>query len=359
MKKIAIFQEDLSVGGIQKSLINLLNALDYTKYAVDLFLLREENFYKAELPERVNVIYCRGGGRLGRLAPYGLQRLFRRKAYREFGPYEIAIDFNSYQIGCALGATCVRAKRCVSWIHNDVGIKYAQEWRYRVLWALFRGKFKYFDGFVAVSPGLAAPFRALARVGDKPIDVINNYIDTDEIFSRMQEKVDDLTVDPACFNLIAVGKLCHQKAYDVMMQVIADVVKVRPEVRLYILGDGPDRGALLRQRAQMQLENCVFFLGKRANPFPYLSMMDAFLSTSRYEGQPLNIMEAKAVGLPIFMTKNLEKYCAGLTGCADIRAALIHAQRQPKLPDTLSAYNQEITRRLEALLDGAAQNETE
>lgn len=335
----------------------MLNALDYTKYAVDLFLLREENFYKTELPKCVNVIYCRGGGRLGRLTPYGLQRLLRRKAYRKFGQYEIAIDFNSYQIGCALGATCVQAKQHVSWIHNDVGIKYAEEWKYRVLWALFRGKFKYFDGFVAVSPGLAAPFRTLARTGDKPIYVINNYIDTEEIFSKMMEKVDDLVVDPACFNLVAVGKLCHQKAYDVMMQVIADVVKVRPEVRLYVIGDGPDREALLRQRTQLELEEHVFFLGKRANPFPYLHMMDAFLSTSRYEGQPLNIMEAKAVGLPIFMSKNLEKYCAGFTGYEDLRAALINAQKQPKLPDALTAYNQEITRRLEALLDGVAQEE--
>lgn len=357
MKRIAIFQEDLSVGGIQKSLINFLDALDYTKYEVDLFLLREENFYQAELPEHVNVIYYGGGGRLSRLVPYGLQRLCRRKAYEQFGQYDLAIDFNSYQIGCALGATSVKARRRVSWIHNDVGIKYAQEWKYRVLWALFRGKFRYFDEFVAVSPGLAAPFRQLAHTGSKPIRVINNYIDTQEIFVKMQESVDDLTVDPACFNLVALGKLCHQKAYDIMLQVMADVVRERPETRLYVIGDGPDRDALLRQRAQLGLDGCVFFIGKRPNPFPYLNLMDAFVSTSRYEGQPLNIMEAKAVGLPIYMTKNLEKYCAGFTGCADLRAALVSARRQPKSPDDLSAYNREITRRVEALLDGAAQEE--
>lgn len=355
MKRIAIFQEDLSVGGIQKSLINLLNALDYTKYAVDLFLLREENFYKAELPEQVNVIYYGATGRLGRLVPYSIQRLWKKNAYRKFGQYDAAIDFNSYQIGCALGATCVQAKRHISWIHNDVGVKHAEEWKYRVLWTLFRGKFRYFDAFVAVSPGLIAPFRALAHTGDKPVYVVNNYINTQEIFEKMQAPVDDLAVDPACFNLVALGKLCHQKAYDLMLQLMADVIRDRPDARLYVIGDGPDREALERQREELGLNEIVHFIGKRPNPFPYLHMMDAFLSTSRYEGQPLNIMEAKAVGLPIYMTKNLEKYCAGFTGYEDLHAVLVQAEKQDKTPDDLSAYNGEITRRLEALLDGTAQ----
>ena len=38
MKKIAIFQTDLNFGGIQKSLINLLNNIDYKKYEIDLYL---------------------------------------------------------------------------------------------------------------------------------------------------------------------------------------------------------------------------------------------------------------------------------------------------------------------------------
>ena len=44
MKKIAIFQYDLGVGGIQKSLINLLNNIDNDKYMIDLYLFSDEIF---------------------------------------------------------------------------------------------------------------------------------------------------------------------------------------------------------------------------------------------------------------------------------------------------------------------------
>ena len=56
MKKIAIFQTDLTVGGIQKSLINLLNNIDYRKYKIDLYLTDKTNYYN-NLNKSVNVIY--------------------------------------------------------------------------------------------------------------------------------------------------------------------------------------------------------------------------------------------------------------------------------------------------------------
>ena len=45
MIKLAIFSNDLSVGGIQKSLYNLLRNLNYSKYEVDLYLMNNNNFY--------------------------------------------------------------------------------------------------------------------------------------------------------------------------------------------------------------------------------------------------------------------------------------------------------------------------
>ena len=350
MKKIAIFQEDLSVGGIQKSLLNLLGTIDPKEYAVTLFLLREDNFYQAQLPKEVKVVYLNHGGLLKKYLPYRLQRLFYGRSFRALGDFDIAIDFNSYQVGCSLGATEVGAKRRISWIHNDVEVKFREEWKYRLLWRNFRGKFRYFDEFVAVSDGIREPFRNLAKTGDKPIHVIHNHIDTEEIFSRMDAPVTDLTVDPGCFNLVALGKLCHQKAYDIMLDVIADVYEKRRDIRLYVLGEGPDRAALEEKRHALGLDEIVFFIGKRPNPYPYLHAMDAFLSTSRYEGQPLNIMEAKAVGLPIYMTKNLEKYCDGIPGCEDIRKALLSAERQEKTPDRLTSYNEEIDLGIRELL---------
>ena len=56
----------------------------------------------------------------------------------------------------------------------------------------------------------------------------------------------------------------------------------------------------------------ITLLGNQPNPFKYLKLMDGFVLTSRYEGQGMVLWEAKALGLEIFMSKNLEKYNDGL-----------------------------------------------
>ena len=81
-----------------------------------------------------------------------------------------------------------------------------------------------------------------------------------------------------------------------------------------------------------------------------MNRMDAFISTSRYEGQGINIMEAMAVGLPVYCTKNLEPYVAGLKGYEDIVSALIHAEKQEKRPADLSGYNAEILNEFKKML---------
>ena len=350
MKRIAIFQEDLSVGGIQKSLINLLNSLDYDKYDVELFLLKDENFYQAQLPSQIKLHYLNMPSGYFRFMPYGIMRSLKGGMFKQYGHYDIAIDFNSYQIGCAVGATCVDADRHIQWIHNDVGVNYAEESHYRMLWSLFKGKFKYLDEFVAVSAGLAQPFRELAKTGDKRIWVVNNFIDTDEIAEKSALET-DIKVDPDCFNIVALGKLCHQKGYDIMLEQFKRLHDVRPEARLYVIGDGPDKDSLTELRDSLGLSDSAHFIGKRSNPYPYLHMMDAFLSTSRYEGQPLNIMEAKSVGLPIYMTKNLEKYCPGIPGMDDPASALAQASRTENVFDPLLEYNNNIREQLDAVLE--------
>ena len=97
------------------------------------------------------------------------------------------------------------------------------------------------------------------------------------------------------------------------------------------------------------LQDKVVFLGNQENPYCYMSRMDAFLSTSRYEGQPLNIMEAMAVGLPLYCAKNLEQYTEGLVGIEDLAGALAAARKTELHPDDLAAYNGKILESIAAL----------
>ena len=342
MKRVAIFQSDLGVGGIQKSIINLLKNLDYDKLDVDLYLSESTEFWDIDFPEKLNVKHLKPISGIFKFIPFDIARKLAAPDFSGCGEYDVAIDFNSYQFSCAAGATTIPAKRRVMWVHNNVEIKLGDEWKYRTLWFFFKGKFKYYDKIVCVSKALVEPFKKMSGVKDKEFGVIQNFIDVSEIRRKSEMEPENFSVDENCLNFVALGRLCHQKGYDIMLDIFAKACEQRDDIRLYIIGGGPDEAVLKEQAKNLGIENKVCFLLNQSNPYCYMNKMDAFLSTSRYEGQPLNIMEAMAVGLPLYCSKNLEQYSEGLEGREDLVSAIVNAEKMPKQPDDLKAYNQLI-----------------
>ena len=350
MKSIAIFQSDLRVGGIQKALVNVLNEIDYTKCEVDLFLFDDKCFFDMPEHENLHIHFLKPWFWLNRLVYFELLRRFGRLELPD-KEYDVAIDFNSYRNECSAAAVKVRAKKRVMWIHNDVEIKLKNEPKYRVLWHFFHKKLEYFDEFCAVSPGIIGGFRRVSGIEDKPITPIPNHVDSGEIFRKAAIPLEGFETDKSKYNLCSVGRLCHQKGYDMLMEMLAQVKKNRSDLRFYLIGDGPDREKLEKQIADLGLDDMVTLLGNQPNPFNYLEQMDGFVLTSRYEGQGIVILEAKALGLELFLSENLEKYNPGIPATADIPAALSAAVRREKVRDDLREYNEAIGRSLNKVLE--------
>ena len=349
MKKIAFFQSDFRVGGIQKALINILNEIDYSKCMVDVYYFDHQHFFDLPAHENLRFIPCKPYPYLCRMVYFGLLRRFAPQIPFD-REYDVAVDFSSYRNECAVGALQAPAKKRVMWLHNDIQIKLENEPKYKVLWHFFKGKFRLFDEFAAVSPGIIQGFRNVTGITDKPVTAISNHVDTAEIFRKAELPI-PLQVDPAQYNLCTMGRLCHQKGYDILLNYMAQVHKTRPDIHLYMIGDGPDREKLSEQAKSLGLAEVVTMLGNQPNPFPYLKAMDGFVLTSRYEGQGIVIWEAKTLGLELFISKNLEQYNPGIEGREDIVASLCAAQRREKVCDDLSDYNANITRSLNRVLE--------
>ena len=348
MKKIAFFVRNFQVGGIQKAMVNLLEQLDYSRCRADVFYFEDQPFY--ELPQRENLRYflCRPYPYAARFVPFALlKKLAPVCPTRE--EYDVAVDFSSYSSECAVGALSVQAKKRLMWIHNDVELKLREDKKYRILWLFFKGKFPHYDGFCAVSEGIIPSFRRMTGLEQVPIYTIPNFIDTKAIFRKAEEPV-ERTVNPAEYNLCSMGRLCHQKGFDILLDLVAAVRARRPDLHLTLIGDGEDRQALEEQIRRLNLEDCVTMTGSLSNPFPLLRQMDGFALTSRYEGQGIVLWEAKALGLELFMAKHLEKYNPGLQGGEDLEQALLAAEKKEKHPDDLSAYNDAIRKKLEQVL---------
>ena len=349
MKKIAIFQKDLSIGGIQRSLLNMLTNMDLSCYEVDLFLFAEPEICSINELKNVNVHILRPLFYLNRLIRFDILR----KMFIYDLPdkeYDLAIDFNSYSNECALCTMAVKAKKRIMWIHNDVEIEHKNSKKYRILWAMFKNKFRYYDEFVAVSKGIVDPFREMTDLYDTKITVIPNAINTHQLILKSRENI-DFTVEPDITNFIFVGRFTHQKGIDILLDYFARAVEKRHDIHLYLLGSGPEGLKIAQQIENQNLNDFVTVIDAVENPYPYMAQMDALILTSRHEGQGMVLWEAKALGLDLIFEKHLEKYNEDLEGSADIESAIINQKKHIKQLDSLDYYNLKIKHSLYELFD--------
>ena len=352
MFNIAVFIDNLKIGGIQKSIINILNNIDLNRYNVDLYLFDDDIFYKDALPGNVRIIKLKKHNKLFKFINFDICYNLAKKPLFD-REYDIAIDFDTYQFNTAYSALKCPSKRKIMWIHNDVVEESKYNFKYSVLHHFMKGKYKYFDEFVGVSEGVIEPFKLKNRVSGKNFCVIPNFVDTDEIFNKSLEEFNDVKIDETKYNLVSTGRLCLQKGYDIFLKKYKDIVSKRKDIHFYLIGDGEDKDKLLKLVREYNLKDYVTFLGKKENPFKYERLMDAFVLTSRYEGQGIAILEAYALGLDIFISRNIEKY----NGC-DIKASLdivsdiINAnKKETKEFHDLKKYNMNVLNSLISLLE--------
>ena len=348
MKKIAVFQRDLGVGGIQRSLLNLLKRIDGL-YEIDLFLFKKPAKGLLDGLKTVRVTVLGSIPYLTRIVDISLLE----KTY-VFGlpdkRYDAAIDFSSYSNECALCVRQAKADKKILWIHNDLETEYKENIKYRVLFRAFRKKYTYYDSFAAVSEGIKEPFRRMSGRSDAKISVVPNIIDTRRIFTEADKDV-GFRPDGDKTNVIFVGRLTHQKGVDLLLDSFARAVKKRGDLRLYIVGDGDKRKDLEAQAARLGLREKAIFLGEKTDPFPYMACCDALALTSRYEGQGMVLLEAKALGLDLIFPRPLEKYTPGLVGTDDVAEALAKQRKKPvKTRDDLESYNESAIRAFEELI---------
>lgn len=103
------------------------------------------------------------------------------------------------------------------------------------------------------------------------------------------------------FRFVAIGRLVHQKAFDVLISAKRLCGSSR-DWQVHIFGAGPDRDTLQRQIEEAGLEGEVMLRGETAAPLEELLNADAFVLPSRFEGLPTVLVLAAAVGLPIVAT---------------------------------------------------------
>ena len=103
--------------------------------------------------------------------------------------------------------------------------------------------------------------------------------------------------------LVAVGRLTHQKGFDLLIAAFAAVADRHPDWVVEIWGEGPERPALEQQIRQAKLDQRIQLRGQSKRPGSWLETASAFILPSRYEGFPNVLGEAMAAGVPVIAAR--------------------------------------------------------
>lgn len=161
---------------------------------------------------------------------------------------------------------------------------------------LYRMLYRQADRVICQSSAMARDLAYATGTRSGQIAVLPNPVDTEGIWMGRAKPVRWAGPGP---HLLAVGRLSHEKGFDLLLRALSIVRDTFPTASLTIAGAGPERDALNDLSFSLGLESAVHFAGYVDSPYSLFPGATLFVLSSRYEGMPNALIEAAAAGLPI------------------------------------------------------------
>lgn len=108
----------------------------------------------------------------------------------------------------------------------------------------------------------------------------------------------DSKSDLSSKKVLSVGRLTSQKGYDLLLEAWKLIARKMPDWELYIIGSGEDESQLKLQAQHLDLLESVFFIPATNDIKTYYEQASLYIMSSRFEGMPMVLIEAKMCGLP-------------------------------------------------------------
>lgn len=296
MKKVLFFIPNLSVGGAEKVLVNLVNNMDKSKYDITVQTLFGGGVNEQFLKEHIKYKYC---FKKTFKANSQILKLFSPKAlYKKFikEHYDVIVSYLEGPTARIVSACDDENTKLVSWIHIQQETKENVAYSFRSF-AEAKKCYERFDNTVCVSEYVKNDFTRIMDFKGK-IQVLYNTNETAEIIRKSDEKL-DVQMDEDAVELCVVGKIAKNKGVDRILRVHRKLLSEGFNTHLYYLGVGPEEENLKSYIAQENIGNKVTFLGYQTNPYRYIKACDLFTCASFAEGFSTAATEALIVGTPV------------------------------------------------------------
>jgi glycosyltransferase involved in cell wall biosynthesis len=167
------------------------------------------------------------------------------------------------------------------------------------------------DRLIAVSEEVAKTIQqTFVHIPSHTIAVIRNGINPAHIVERVQRherRPVDIGLSDEHIIIGSVGRFIKRKNYPLLLEAFADVYKRLPQVRLVLVGFGPEEVTLRNRAASLGISHAVIFvIGQPA--YGYYALFDCFALTSHREGISIALLEAMSCKLPCIITTPTEHH---------------------------------------------------
>ncbi len=332
MKRIIIVSHAMEIGGAERALLGLMNSFDYSRYQVDLFLMRQEGDLFKFIPKEVNLLPMNQARYLAvpmksLIAKYELIMLYGRlkakylakKRVAKLGlkkdnqveltyshrytwkymddinsdvEYDLAISFLTPHYICL---NHVKAKKKIAWIHTDystIDIDVETE----------LGMWEGYDYIASISEKATEAFlQKFPTLQDKIIGV-DNIVTNSMVEEQADEPIDVEFEKEEHIKLLSVGRFSYAKNFDNVPEICKYLLEGGFNIRWYLIGFGGDEQLIRNNIEKYGMKDRVIILGKKDNPYPYIKNCDVYVQPSRYEGKAVTVREAQILHKPIVIT---------------------------------------------------------
>ena len=322
-KKLLIAVHRMSMGGVQKSLLWALRAIDREAYEITLYIRKDScELLPEAAPYADRVIVNKDRTRYYRkpkaVLLYALLRLAeltggdaekRRRQLESFvsdarmrteqtryfadgTKYDIAVSYIQGPTA-AFVETYVPAEKKIVFFHGSTDEEHA----------LHEAIFPRFDRIVAVNAGCAEILKTLYPACADKITHIENYVDADEIREAARAYEADCEGKPTV--LCTCGRFSPEKGFDLALEAAAKLKAAGIDFLWYFVGDGPEREKLVSAASAAGLKEAIRFTGTLGNPYPYIAGCDIYVQPSRKESYGLAVKEALLLCRPVITTETV------------------------------------------------------
>ena len=328
MKKRLLFVIDsLGIGGAEKSLVTLLNCIDYNKFDVDLQLFSRGGAFEKYVPKEVKFLeipsylkYCSTsffskyfslkratarlrysiGLRLNKKSTHpDKARLFwtytSKVINKNKQQYDIAIAY-SQGVPTFYVADKVYARKKIAWVNASLMIKGKT--------LNFNNKYyNKYNHIVAVSQSAKEILQNNFSLLNDKLTIIKDLIDSNFINTLSNEPALEISTSLHPILLTVARLNNNHKGYDIALETCKILHDRGINFKWYAVGDGGFRKEMTQYIDENNLQDKFILLGAKVNPYPYFKACDLYVQTSRHEGFGLSIAEARILNKPVVTTE--------------------------------------------------------